>query len=52
MLRLYPPFFGLYRRLTRAVELAGVPVPAQDSVMLCWVAASWPGSARFTPIAC
>ncbi len=39
-LRLHPPFFGLYRRLTRPVELAGVPIPEEDSVMLCWAAAN------------
>ena len=39
-LRLHPPFFGLYRRTTEATTVAGVQVPAQDSVMLCWAAAN------------
>lgn len=39
-LRLHPPFFGLYRRVTTPVELAGTTIPAEDSVMLCWAAAN------------
>lgn len=39
-LRLHPPFFGLYRRATRDVELGGVTVPQDTYLQACWAAAN------------
>lgn len=39
-LRLHPPFFGLYRRVTRPATVAGIDIAAGESVMLCWAAAN------------
>jgi cytochrome P450 len=39
-LRLHPPFFGLYRRATRPVTVAGVDIGPDESVMVCWAAAN------------
>lgn len=39
-LRLHTPFFGLYTRATRDVELGGVTVPKDSYVQECWAAAN------------
>lgn len=39
-LRLHPPFFGLYRRATTAVSIAGTDIGPDESVMVCWAAAN------------
>ena len=39
-LRLHPPFFGLYRRATAAVTIAGTVIEPDESVMVCWAAAN------------
>lgn len=39
-LRLRPPFFGFYRRTTRDVEVAGVPIAAGNDVYMGWAAAN------------
>ncbi|QHG85537.1 cytochrome P450 (plasmid) [Rhodococcus rhodochrous] len=39
-LRLHPPFFGLYRRATRDVELGGVTVPEGSYLQACWAGAN------------
>jgi cytochrome P450 len=39
-LRLHPPFFGLYRRATVPVTIAGTTIRPDESVMVCWAAAN------------
>jgi len=39
-MRLHPPFFGLYRRVTTDTTVHGVEIPAGDSIQLCWAAAN------------
>ncbi|GAB2967840.1 cytochrome P450 [Amycolatopsis acidiphila] len=39
-LRLHTPFFGLYRRATRAVEIQGVEIPKDNYLLACWAAAN------------
>jgi cytochrome P450 len=39
-LRLHPPFFGLYRRATARVTIAGTTIRPDESVMVCWAAAN------------
>jgi cytochrome P450 len=39
-LRLHPPFFGLYRRATTPVTIAGTAIEPDGSVMVCWAAAN------------
>ncbi|HTK64005.1 MAG TPA: cytochrome P450 [Pseudonocardia sp.] len=39
-LRLHPPFFGLYRRVTAPVTVAGTDIAEDESVMVCWAAAN------------
>jgi cytochrome P450 len=39
-LRLNPPVFGLYRRVTRDTKVAGIELPANETVYLCWAAAN------------
>lgn len=38
--RLHTPFFGLYVRATRDVELGGVEVPKDSYIQQCWAAAN------------
>jgi cytochrome P450 len=40
VLRLRPPFFGFYRRTTKPVEVAGVPIDAGRDVYMGWAAAN------------
>ncbi len=37
-LRLHHPFFGLYRRVTKDVEMHGKTLKEGDSVLMCWEA--------------
>jgi cytochrome P450 len=39
-LRLHPPFFGFFRRTTRAVTVAGTDIPAGCDVYMGWAAAN------------
>ncbi len=39
-LRLHTPFFGLYTRATRDVELGGVHIPKDSYLQQCWAAAN------------
>jgi cytochrome P450 len=39
-LRLRPPFFGFFRRTTRAVTVAGAGIPAGTDVYMGWAAAN------------
>jgi len=39
-LRLHPPVFGFYRRVTSDVNIAGVEVAEDSTVYLCWAAAN------------
>ncbi|WP_244275111.1 cytochrome P450 [Mycobacterium europaeum] len=39
-LRLHTPFFGLYKRATRDVELGGVNIPKDSYIQACWAAAN------------
>lgn len=39
-LRLHTPFFGLYKRATRDVELGGVQIPKDSFIQQCWAAAN------------
>jgi cytochrome P450 len=39
-LRLYPPFFGFFRRTTGTVEVNGVALPAGEDVYMGWAAAN------------
>lgn len=39
-LRLHPPFFGLYKRATRDVELGGTQIPKDSYIQTCWAAAN------------
>ncbi|MBN9633994.1 MAG: cytochrome P450, partial [Actinobacteria bacterium] len=39
-LRLHTPFFGLYKRATRDVELGGVTIPQDSYIQACWAAAN------------
>ncbi|MFC6129615.1 cytochrome P450 [Mycolicibacterium llatzerense] len=39
-LRLRTPFFGLYKRATRDVELGGVTIPQDSYIQACWAAAN------------
>jgi cytochrome P450 len=39
-LRLHPPFFGFYRRAKQATTIAGVQIPPEASLQLCWAAAN------------
>lgn len=39
-LRLYPPFFGFFRRATCPVEVNGVTLPAEGDVYMGWAAAN------------
>lgn len=38
-LRLHHPFFGLYRRATRDIEVGGTKIRAGDSILMSWLAA-------------
>ena len=40
VLRLRPPFFGFFRRTTRAVTVADTPIPAGHDVYVGWAAAN------------
>lgn len=39
-LRLHTPFFALYKRATRDVELGGVDIPKDSYIQACWAAAN------------
>jgi len=39
-LRLHTPFFGLYKRTTRDVELGGTQIPKGSYIQTCWAAAN------------
>jgi cytochrome P450 len=39
-LRLHTPFFGLYKRATRDVELGGTDIPKDSYIQACWAAAN------------
>lgn len=39
-LRLRPPFFGFYRRATRATQVSGIEIPAGADVYMGWAAAN------------
>jgi cytochrome P450 len=39
-MRLHTPFFGLYRRATKAVTVNGVEIAEGDSIQMCWAAAN------------
>ncbi len=39
-LRLHTPFFGLYKRATRDVELGGTAIPEGSYIQTCWAAAN------------
>ena len=39
-LRLDPPFYGFFRRVTTPVEVAGTPLAENDSVCLSWIGAN------------
>jgi cytochrome P450 len=40
VLRMHTPFFGLYRRATRAVSVRGKHIAAGESVFMCWQSAN------------
>lgn len=48
-MRLHPPFFGLYRRVTTDTNVHGVDIPEGDSIFLCWSAANRDPSAFENP---
>jgi cytochrome P450 len=39
-LRLHTPFFGLYRRATKQVEIGGETLPENSSFLMCWQSAN------------
>jgi cytochrome P450 len=39
-LRLNPPVFGLYRRVTQDTKVAGTDLAADETAYLCWAAAN------------
>jgi cytochrome P450 len=39
-LRLWPPFFGFFRRATKAINVSGVDIPAGRDVYMGWAAAN------------
>jgi cytochrome P450 len=47
--RVDPPFRGHYRRVTKDVQLAGVPLPAEARLVLIWPAANHDASAFEDP---